>query len=81
MVVDVGHSLSFWVEAINTTCYTQNQSIIVKRDGKTSYELIKGRKSNISYFHVFGCVCFKLQMTKEYSYVAHNFLRPSGCSI
>ena len=25
---------------------------------KTPYELWKNRKSNISYFHVFGCKCF-----------------------
>ena len=32
---------------------------------KTPYELWKGRKSNIAYFHVFGCRCFVLNNGKE----------------
>ncbi|GJS57271.1 retrovirus-related pol polyprotein from transposon TNT 1-94 [Tanacetum coccineum] len=48
-------SKQFWGEAVNIACYTQNRSIIVKRHGKTSYDLFRGRSSNISYFHVFGC--------------------------
>ena len=27
---------------------------------KTAYELFKGRKPNISYFHQFGCTCYTL---------------------
>ncbi|KAI3678626.1 hypothetical protein L6452_37925 [Arctium lappa] len=50
----------FWVEAVNTACFTQNRSIIVKRHNKTSYEVFYGRKPNISFLHVFGCVCFIL---------------------
>ncbi|GKF17321.1 retrovirus-related pol polyprotein from transposon TNT 1-94 [Tanacetum coccineum] len=45
----------FWGEAVNTTYYTQNRSIIVKRHGKTAYDMFKGRSPDISYFHVFGC--------------------------
>nr|GEX32687.1 retrovirus-related Pol polyprotein from transposon TNT 1-94 [Tanacetum cinerariifolium] len=30
-------------------------SIIVKRHGKTAYDVFIGRSSHISYFHVFGC--------------------------
>ncbi|GJS94425.1 retrovirus-related pol polyprotein from transposon TNT 1-94 [Tanacetum coccineum] len=48
-------SKQFWGEAVNIAFYTQNRSIIVKRHGKTSYDLFRGRSSNISYFHVFGC--------------------------
>nr|GEZ56854.1 hypothetical protein [Tanacetum cinerariifolium] len=44
----------FWGEAVNTACYAQNRSIIVKRHEKTAYDVFKGR-SDISYFHVFGC--------------------------
>nr|KAJ0214070.1 hypothetical protein LSAT_V11C400201610 [Lactuca sativa] len=50
--VEVGLPLSFWAEAVNTTCYTQNCSIIIKRHGKTAYEMLKGRKPDISYFPV-----------------------------
>nr|KAJ0187835.1 hypothetical protein LSAT_V11C900485740 [Lactuca sativa] len=48
-------------------CYTQNRSIIVKRYGKTSYELLKGRKPDISYLHVFGCVCYILNQSDQHS--------------
>ncbi|GJR80014.1 retrovirus-related pol polyprotein from transposon TNT 1-94 [Tanacetum coccineum] len=40
--------------AINTACYTQNRSIIVKRHRKTAYDVYRVRSPNISYFHVFG---------------------------
>nr|GEV96104.1 hypothetical protein [Tanacetum cinerariifolium] len=49
--------LFLWAEAITTACYTQNHSIIHRRFNKTPYELIQGRKPNISYLHVFGAVC------------------------
>ncbi|GJW42612.1 retrovirus-related pol polyprotein from transposon TNT 1-94, partial [Tanacetum coccineum] len=45
----------FWGEAVNTACYTQNRSIIVKRHGKTTYDVFRGRSPDINYFHVFGC--------------------------
>ncbi|GJY52811.1 retrovirus-related pol polyprotein from transposon TNT 1-94 [Tanacetum coccineum] len=45
----------FWREAVNTACYTQNRSIIMKRHRNTSYDLFRGRSPDISYFHVFGC--------------------------
>ena len=48
----------FWAEAINTACYTQNRCMINKQHEKTPYELWKGRKPNVSYFHVFGSKCF-----------------------
>nr|GEU42800.1 retrovirus-related Pol polyprotein from transposon TNT 1-94 [Tanacetum cinerariifolium] len=45
----------FWGEAVNTACYTQTIYIIVKRHGKTAYDVFKGRSLYIRYFHVFGC--------------------------
>ncbi|GJU61115.1 retrovirus-related pol polyprotein from transposon TNT 1-94 [Tanacetum coccineum] len=45
----------FWGEAVNTACYTQNRSIIVKRHGKIAYDVFRGRSPDISYFYVFGC--------------------------
>ncbi|GJV44233.1 retrovirus-related pol polyprotein from transposon TNT 1-94 [Tanacetum coccineum] len=45
-------------EAIATACFTQNQSIIHTRYSKTPYELIRGRKPNIQYFHMFGSLCY-----------------------
>nr|GEW86616.1 putative ribonuclease H-like domain-containing protein [Tanacetum cinerariifolium] len=53
------HALLFlWAEAISTACYTQNRSIIHRRFNKTPYELLHGRKSDISYLHVFGALCY-----------------------
>nr|GEU34265.1 retrovirus-related Pol polyprotein from transposon TNT 1-94 [Tanacetum cinerariifolium] len=42
--------------AVNTACYTQNRSIIVKRHGKTVYDMFRGRSLDISYFYAFGCL-------------------------
>ncbi|GJU87669.1 retrovirus-related pol polyprotein from transposon TNT 1-94 [Tanacetum coccineum] len=44
-----------WGGVVNTACYTQNRSIIVKRYGKIAYDVFRGRSPDISYFHVFGC--------------------------
>ncbi|GJS30200.1 retrovirus-related pol polyprotein from transposon TNT 1-94 [Tanacetum coccineum] len=50
--------LFLWTEAIATGCYTQNRSITHRRFDKTPYELINGRKSDISFLHVFGALCY-----------------------
>ncbi|GJZ91142.1 retrovirus-related pol polyprotein from transposon TNT 1-94 [Tanacetum coccineum] len=50
--------LFLWAEAIATACYTQNRSIINHRFDKTPYELINGRKSDISFVYVFGALCY-----------------------
>nr|GEZ21714.1 retrovirus-related Pol polyprotein from transposon TNT 1-94 [Tanacetum cinerariifolium] len=47
-----------WAEAIATACFTQNRSIIHRRFKKTPYELINGRKPDISFLHVFGALCY-----------------------
>nr|GFA98155.1 hypothetical protein [Tanacetum cinerariifolium] len=43
---------------IATACFTQNRSIIHRRFNKTPYELIKGRKPDILFLHVFGALCY-----------------------
>nr|GFC98332.1 hypothetical protein [Tanacetum cinerariifolium] len=50
--------LFLWPEAIATACFTQNRSIIHHRFNKTPYELINGRKPDISFLHVFGALCY-----------------------
>nr|GFC30732.1 retrovirus-related Pol polyprotein from transposon TNT 1-94 [Tanacetum cinerariifolium] len=50
--------LFLWAEAIATTCFTQNRFIIHRRFNKTPYELINGRKPDISFLHVFGALCY-----------------------
>ncbi|GKA83898.1 retrovirus-related pol polyprotein from transposon TNT 1-94 [Tanacetum coccineum] len=44
--------------AISTACYTQNRSIIHRGFDKTPYKLINGNKSDISFLHVFGALCY-----------------------
>nr|GEU91109.1 hypothetical protein [Tanacetum cinerariifolium] len=48
--------LFLWAEAIATACFTQDRSIIYRRFNKKQYELINGRKLNISFLHVFGAL-------------------------
>nr|GFC80045.1 retrovirus-related Pol polyprotein from transposon TNT 1-94 [Tanacetum cinerariifolium] len=50
--------LFLWAEVIATACYTQNRSIIHRRFNKTPYELVQGRKPDISYLHVFEALCY-----------------------
>nr|GFA99313.1 copia protein [Tanacetum cinerariifolium] len=50
--------LFLWAEAIAIACFTQNRSIIHRRFNKTPYELINGRKPDISFLHVFGALCY-----------------------
>nr|GEV92356.1 integrase, catalytic region, zinc finger, CCHC-type, peptidase aspartic, catalytic [Tanacetum cinerariifolium] len=50
--------LFLWAEAIATACFTQNRFIVHRRFNKTSYELINGRKPDISFLHVFGALCY-----------------------
>nr|GEY65318.1 retrovirus-related Pol polyprotein from transposon TNT 1-94 [Tanacetum cinerariifolium] len=50
--------LFLWAKAIATACFTQNRSIIHHRFNKTPYELINGRKPDISFLHVFGALCY-----------------------
>ncbi|KAJ9544926.1 hypothetical protein OSB04_024633 [Centaurea solstitialis] len=60
MIAHSGVPQSFWAEAVSTACYTQNRTLIVKRTGKTAYEMVGQRKPNIDYLRVFGCKCYVL---------------------
>jgi transposase InsO family protein len=50
----------FWAEAINTACYSINWLYLHQILKKTSYELLTGKKPNVSYFRVFSSKCFIL---------------------
>ncbi|GKF24308.1 retrovirus-related pol polyprotein from transposon TNT 1-94, partial [Tanacetum coccineum] len=43
---------------VNTSCYTQNRSLIRLRYNKTPYELMQDKKPDLSFFHVFGSLCY-----------------------
>src|SRR4051812_46737611 len=49
--------LMWWDKAINTACHIVNQVYLHKFLKKTSYELMVGKKPNVSYFKVFSAPC------------------------
>nr|GEW35819.1 retrovirus-related Pol polyprotein from transposon TNT 1-94 [Tanacetum cinerariifolium] len=50
--------LFLWAEVIATACFTQNHSIIHRQFNKAPYELINGRKPDVSFLHVFEALCY-----------------------
>nr|GEY31975.1 retrovirus-related Pol polyprotein from transposon TNT 1-94 [Tanacetum cinerariifolium] len=52
-------------ETVATTCYTQNRSMIRLRHDKTSYELLHGKLPDLSFFHVFGALCYSTNDSKN----------------
>nr|GEV27709.1 integrase, catalytic region, zinc finger, CCHC-type, peptidase aspartic, catalytic [Tanacetum cinerariifolium] len=58
MLIYAKASLFLWAEAVATACYTQNRSIIRLRHGKTPYELLHDKLPDLSFFHVFGALCY-----------------------
>jgi hypothetical protein len=52
---------SFGAEAINTACHASNRLYCHRFFNKTPYELLNGRKPNVSYFQVFSCKCYILR--------------------
>ncbi|GJU37340.1 putative ribonuclease H-like domain-containing protein [Tanacetum coccineum] len=52
------HSLFLWAKAVATACYTQNRSIVRLCHGKTPYELLHDKPPDLSFFHVFGTLCY-----------------------
>nr|GFB49269.1 retrovirus-related Pol polyprotein from transposon TNT 1-94 [Tanacetum cinerariifolium] len=58
MLIYAQASLFLWAEAVATACFTQNRSIIRLRIRKTLYELIHGKQPDLSFFHVFGALCY-----------------------
>ncbi|GKC31900.1 retrovirus-related pol polyprotein from transposon TNT 1-94, partial [Tanacetum coccineum] len=65
-------SMFLWEEAVATACYTQNRSLIHTRHNKTPYELVHDKKPDLTFFRVFGALCYptndslgKLQPTSD----------------
>ncbi|XP_073131941.1 uncharacterized protein [Henckelia pumila] len=53
-------SKRFWAKALNTTCYISNRVYLRSGSSMTSYEILMGKRPNLNYFHIFGCVCYVL---------------------
>nr|GEZ22916.1 hypothetical protein [Tanacetum cinerariifolium] len=58
MLIYAKAPLFLWAEAVATVCYTQNRSIIHLYHGKTPYELLDEKLPDLSFFHVFGALCY-----------------------
>ncbi|GKB14517.1 retrovirus-related pol polyprotein from transposon TNT 1-94 [Tanacetum coccineum] len=50
--------LFLWAKAVATAWYTQNRSIQRLRHGKKPYELLHDKLPDLSFFHVFGALCY-----------------------
>nr|GEY74090.1 hypothetical protein [Tanacetum cinerariifolium] len=54
-----------WAEAMATACYTQNRSLILTRHHKTPYELVHNKKPDLTFFRVFGALCYPRNDSKD----------------
>ncbi|GJX37171.1 retrovirus-related pol polyprotein from transposon TNT 1-94 [Tanacetum coccineum] len=66
-----------WAEVVATAGYTQNRSLIHTLHNKTPYELVHDKKPDLTFFRVFGALCYptndsedlgKLQPTADIGY-------------
>ena len=62
---DSGLPKCFWADAVSTACYVMNRVLIRPILKKTPYELMNGRKPNVSHLKVFGYKCYVLINGKE----------------
>nr|GEV82530.1 retrovirus-related Pol polyprotein from transposon TNT 1-94 [Tanacetum cinerariifolium] len=58
MLIYAQAPLFLWAEVVATACFTQNRSIIRLRHGKTPHELLHSKLPDLSFFHVFGALCY-----------------------
>nr|GFA46252.1 integrase, catalytic region, zinc finger, CCHC-type, peptidase aspartic, catalytic [Tanacetum cinerariifolium] len=70
MLIYAQAPLFLWAEVVATACFTQNRSIIRLRHGKTPYDLMHDKQPDLSYFHVFGALCY---LTNDESYAEQAF--------
>lgn len=64
MLVHSHLPFSFWGKVLNIACHIQNK-IVHKHVEKTLYEFLIGKKPNINYFKVWGCIAYVLVATKK----------------
>jgi hypothetical protein len=58
MVMDSKLIDIFWTHTMHTTIHIQNRVTLRNNNEKTSYELWKGRATNVKCFRVFGSKCY-----------------------
>ncbi|GJS36405.1 retrovirus-related pol polyprotein from transposon TNT 1-94 [Tanacetum coccineum] len=54
-----------WAEDVATAFYTQNRSLIHTRHYKTPYELVHDKKPDLTFFRVFGSLCYPTNDSKD----------------
>ncbi|GKB03526.1 retrovirus-related pol polyprotein from transposon TNT 1-94, partial [Tanacetum coccineum] len=54
-----------WAEVVATACYTQNRSLIHTRHDKTPYELVHDKKLDLTFFRVFGALCYLINDSED----------------
>ena len=65
MLAESGLPKKFWAEAINTACHILNRAMVRPILNRTPYELLKGKKLNVSYFKLFRVKYFIHNNYKE----------------
>ncbi|GJW94481.1 retrovirus-related pol polyprotein from transposon TNT 1-94 [Tanacetum coccineum] len=58
--------LFLWAKVVATACYTQNCSIVRLRHSKTPYELLHDKPPDLSFFYVFGALCYPTNDSKNF---------------
>nr|GFC29431.1 retrovirus-related Pol polyprotein from transposon TNT 1-94 [Tanacetum cinerariifolium] len=76
MLIYAQAPLFLWAEAVATACFTQNRSIIRLQHGKTPYELLHSKLPDISFFHVFGDLCYPINDSENLAMASEH--RSSG---
>ncbi|GKD88019.1 retrovirus-related pol polyprotein from transposon TNT 1-94, partial [Tanacetum coccineum] len=57
--------LFLWAEAVAIACYTQNRSLIHTLHNKTPYELVRDKKPDLSFLHIFGALCYPINDSED----------------
>nr|GEX68124.1 hypothetical protein [Tanacetum cinerariifolium] len=55
MLADAKLPVTFWAEAVNTTCYVQKRVLVIKPHNKTPYELFNESSHAIGFLRPFRC--------------------------
>ncbi|GJZ48367.1 retrovirus-related pol polyprotein from transposon TNT 1-94, partial [Tanacetum coccineum] len=62
---DNGTEFVNYTQAVSTTCYTQNHSLIRLRYNKTPYELMHAKKPDLSFLYVFDSLCYPINYSED----------------
>nr|GFC09722.1 putative ribonuclease H-like domain-containing protein [Tanacetum cinerariifolium] len=79
MLIYAQAPLFLWAEVVATACFTQNRSIIRLRHRKTPYELLHSKLPNLSFFHVFGALCYLTNDSENFAMASEQ--RRSGSAL